>query len=185
MQELYGRSHSAHHKHFVSQMAAMKANCPCFALSTIKLPHKRDTDALKKDDAQHGVKSMSACADADNKRNFLMHVVMLQACQRRSSSALFPAESSCSILPSSIMLQVSKPLCGWSGNPAVARWAGAFSSSRMRYGSRFRSAGVPTERQIGMPAPSETWVPRTTCEHVAAQHLAAVRRAQRLRYFQY
>lgn len=61
------------------------------------------------------------------------------------------------------MLQVSKPLCGWSGNPAVARCAGAFSSSSIRYGSRFRKAGVPTERQMGMPAPSDTCVPGTTC----------------------
>lgn len=83
--------------------------------------------------------------------------------QYRMLTTLLPAESSCSILPSSIMLQVSKPLWGWSGNPAVARCAGAFSSSSMRYGSRLRKAGVPTERQIGMPAPSETCVPRTTC----------------------
>ena len=65
-----------------------------------------------------------------------------------------PTESWCSILPLSMMLQVSKPRWGWSGKPADASFAGMRSSSSIRKGSRFRSLLVPRVLQMRTPAPA-------------------------------
>ena len=53
----------------------------------------------------------------------------------REGRTWLPYESRCSILPDSMMEQVSKPRCGWSGNPATISFGGAFSSSSIRKGS--------------------------------------------------
>ena len=55
--------------------------------------------------------------------------------------------------PSSMYETVSKPRCGWSGNPAPSLAFPANSSS-MRNGSRFCSSGRPMDRRTRAPRPS-------------------------------